>query len=495
MHVFPIFRHLTLLLFAGSLIFHSCSGDRPPREGFVHIKDGRFMLDGERYHPVMLNYLIEPQTDGRNIWPGPYRGYTPGYRTAHNDPDSSLLQIASDFALIRSMGFNGVRIAKFAEGPLRNKATGDHYLLAFINGRDTLLPMDDVILTNLHNAVKDVARLAKDAGLHVVLLTILHPGDQELEKNWISLARALRDESAIMAYDLFNEPLYFDSLERSKQEVLQIVKEWRKLVDRNAPDQMFTLGLQGIREVFEWDPNMLDVDFLSFHPYEYEPEQVRNEMRWYHEQIRLPWIIGETSLPADGDSVPFSDQLEFARNTLRQTFACGGGGYSWWQYKDVPWGEFHSDNMGLVTLEGNIWPQGAALPTPGNPKPAAQAFIEFDPGADHGDCLLLPNYENYSGHTTSMISGILVDEMDRPIAGGVVIGWNEYFSHSYHTTSRADGRFNLKGDFHFYHWMASATCHAMVRDGCHPGSFLARTPGGIPEFHAGRLRLASLGCD
>ncbi|MBK6776964.1 MAG: hypothetical protein IPG74_14380 [Flavobacteriales bacterium] len=61
---------------------------------------------------------------------------------------------------------------------------------------------------------------------------------------------------------------------------------------------------------------MLLVDFISYHPYEYEPDQVRNELRWYHNTIEVPWIIGETAIPADNDSVPYAEQRAFAEEDL-----------------------------------------------------------------------------------------------------------------------------------------------------------------------------------
>lgn len=163
-----------------------------------------------------------------------------------------------------------------------------------------------------------------------------------------------------MAYDLFNEPLYFDvPHHRPKEEVHEVVKRWRQLVRKHAPHQLVTIGLVGVPEVFAWDPAILDVDFISFHPYEYEPDQVRNEIHWYGQHVEKPWIVGETAIPADNDSVPYADQLEFARKTLAQTVACGGIGYSWWQFKDVHWGKFHADHMGVVNREGWTGPDPA----------------------------------------------------------------------------------------------------------------------------------------
>ncbi|MCB0780961.1 MAG: carboxypeptidase regulatory-like domain-containing protein, partial [Flavobacteriales bacterium] len=167
-------------------------------------------------------------------------------------------------------------------------------------------------------------------------------------------------------------------------------------------------------------------------------------------------MIGETSLPADDDSVSYADMARFAQQTLERTVACGGIGYSWWQFKDVRWGRFHSDHMGLLTMEGHEDVEDHPIGVEGTPKPAAEVFRDFDPGKVTMDCRELPNQFNYSGHDRSRITGRLVDEHGHPIEGGVVLAWNRFYSHSYHTTSRADGTFELLGDMDFHHWIASA---------------------------------------
>ena len=468
--------------------------EKEPPAGHVHMKDSRFFLDGEPFYPMVMNYIVAFQSDGSELWPAAYPGYTKGYRYPYRNRDSCLMQIDADLKLIKELGFNAVRIVKLAEGPLKDRTTGALFLKAFSTAAtDTLIALDNEhTYASFLQGVEDVAQIAERNGMKIILLTNLRPNDEQLEQYWRKVAQRMRSRSSIMAFDLFNEPLYFDSLERSKKEVHEIVKGWRRLMDEELPDHLFTIGLQGIRETFEWDPNILDVDFISFHPYEYETEQVRNELRWYHENVDVPWIVGETSLPADNDSVPYSEQETFARKVLQQTYNCGGCGFSWWQYKDVEWGEFHSDRMGLLSLEGSTPVHNAAIQVSGSPKPAAIAFREFDPRGSRGECALLPNYFNYSQHTTSMLSGRLTDMEGKPIEGGVVIAWNEFWSSSYHTVSGADGSFQLRGDFYFHHWMATATRYNWVRGDCNPNSFLTGSAN-IPEYSLGDLRLEPIG--
>ena len=398
--------------------------------------------------------------------------------------------LRAEFALIAQQGFNAVRIVNLAEGPKAYDGTGVPQLKLWrTNGTDTVVPFQNETIRKAYvQAVRTTLSAAAQEGLRVIPLTTIHHDQPWTLENFVLMADALRNDTAVLAFDLFNEPLYFDTPPRSKEAVHDIVNGWRKIARRHAPHHLITIGLTGIRETHAWDPNILDVDFISFHPYEYEPDQVLNEIRWYGEHVDAPWIIGETSLPADGDSVSYADQARFAQRTLDQVRACGGIGYSWWQFKDVRWGRFHSDYMGVMKLEGRTtMPQGY-VDVVGVEKPVAEVFRKFDPRSPVPAAVELPNYLNYSQHRTSRISGRLVDRVGVPIEGGVVLGWNEDFSHSYHTISKNDGTFVLYGDLYFHHWIASANGYDMVRGDCDPTGF-RRAADGVPDFDLGRLDL------
>ncbi len=302
------------------------------------------------------------------------------------------------------------------------------------------------------------------------------------------LAR-FKNHATVMAYDLFNEPLYFDGIERNKTVVYRTVKGWNKIFREYAPNQLSTIGLEGIREVFEWDPNILDLDFISFHPYEYEPEQVRNEIYWYGKYVKKPWIIGETAIPADNDSVPYETQRAFAEKAIRQTIDCGAIGFSWWQYKDVPWNAYHANFMGIVNRKGETSVDN--LIVKGTPKPVAEEIKKIDFTVKKDSCICLENYYNYSNHRDCRIKGIVLDENEKPVEGGVILAWNQWWTHSYHTVTKADGSFEVLGNFPFYHWMASATEYSMVR-----GDVLPDTANkffdGIPTMDLGTLQIKKL---
>jgi Cellulase (glycosyl hydrolase family 5) len=439
-----------LLVVGGALVYK----EHLRRQHFVSISTGHFSVQGERFFPLVLNYTISLYSERDSMWAAPYYEYnqTTPYTFSYT---KDSLDLRANLELVREMGFNTVRLVGLAEASVRNDS-----LLVIARDRDgwdrDFLLMTQRRREQLIAAVRSVLNAVERAGLKAIVLVRIRPDDQRTEDLFVELAEANRDDPTILAWDLFNEPLYFDPKWRDKSEVRSICDRWRELMRDHAPDQLFTIGLTGMRETFEWDPAVLDVDFLSFHPYEYEPEQVRNEIRWYGEHVRKPWIIGETSLPADNDSVPYGDQATFARRTVEQVVACGGVGYSWWQYKDVDWKRFHSDYMGLLNRTGSTRTATNGYVVAGTRKPAVDVFKALDPWAMKAPRAELPNYFNYGGHTAYRLTGTAVDEQNAPLDDAVIMAWNEDWTRSYHAPSDAQGHFILGSDFKPFHWVISA---------------------------------------
>lgn len=488
---------IILLLFS---IFNGCSScnntvnfDRIVPDDFVSIKGNQFYLNGNEFYPLALNYMVSMQTDCLSIWPSPHVGYHLDLKFHETDKDSTLTALMADFQLIKKMGFNTIRVVGIGEQSIDNKETGEMSINArYFNQNDVCYHFADKKSYDMYfDAIDQLVNVADSAGLKVILLLRTFSEVPATEKHLSSITGHFKDNSTIMAFDLFNEPLYFDSLSRKKEDVHEITSRWRKLVLESSPNHLTTIGMTGIREVFEWDPNMVNVDFLSFHPYEYEPDQVRNELYWYHKYVKIPWMIGETGITADGDSVSYDVQVKFAEQTLKQTINCGSLGYSWWQYRDVDWNYFHSDYMGLITQFGEtIAPNGFNVH--GTIKPTAEIFMSnlVNEEAD-GQCLCLDNYYNYSNGRTFRLKGVLVDDDGNPIDGGVILAWNEWWTKSYHTVTKSDGSFELMGTFPFYHWMASSTLHSVIRNDVDPAN-AKLSDDNIPYIDLGKLELEAL---
>lgn len=467
----------------------ACERSTPPERGWVRLGDRGFQVDGRDFFPVAVNYVATPfWIDGKCVF-GPTESYASVDREHPRKTAARSEALAAHWALCRGMGFNTVRVVGISD--LAYDSTDTWILGKSAWGNDTLVKLDPPHMESYLAGLEGLYDAARSAGLRVIPLIQLRAYNTNTERHFAQVADRAVNDTVIMAFDLFNEPLYFDPPERPKREVHGILTHWRELFDAHAPNHLYTLGLTGIRETFEFDPNMLQVDFVSFHPYEYEPDQVRNELYWYHHNVHVPWMIGETALPADDDSVSYADQAEFTRRTLQQTKACGAWGYSWWQFQDVEWGNFHQDHMGVLSREGTTRTSDGRT-VAGTVKPMAQVIGSFDPARDAGPCICPPNQANYSEGRVCKVVGRLLDDRRSPIVNGTIIAWNEGWSSSYHTTSDSTGRFELRAPEWVHHWMCSATGHGMRRGECDPNGSRTAAGDSIPSFSIGWIELERL---
>ncbi len=475
--------------------FASMDRNRFSDADFVSIGDSTFKLNGKNFFPLAVNYLAALQTDGKDLWARASVDYITDSSNVNLTRESCLKEIRADMQLIKQMGFNSIRLvgigevalvddsAKFSAIAIRPYAGNDHY--------NYIALTDTASYVKFFDALAGLLKEANDAGLKVVLAIRTRPDVLTTEFFLDRITKYFRNDATIMAYDLYNEPLYFDRPERQKKEVYDATRRWKKLCHKNSPRHLVTLGLEGIREVHAWDPMTVQADFISFHPYEHEPEQVRNETFWYSRYVKKPWIIGETSIPADNDSVSYEEQRQFAHKTLIQAHNCGAWGYSWWQYKDVHWQKFHSSYMGVINRKGETLTAKENIPVKGTPKPVIEEFVKYNPAAEKGACICLQNYFNYSQYHDCRIKGRLLDEKNKPIDGGIILAWNEWWSHSYHTITKPDGTFELLGNFLFYHWIASANAYSMVRGDLSPDT-ARKYSDGIPTMDIGDLKVSKL---
>ena len=405
-------KSLLPLFFA--LLLAGCSGQCPcsvceevpatPAPGFVTLQDGHFSIDGEEWFPMMLNY--KAFIDGDRVVPAPW--YSDGDVRAH-------------FDTIAAWGFDAVRVC----------------LDAISEEGDTAA---------MYRATRRMVQQADSAGLRVMLL-IKPPLDNYWREYTIGLLKRLSDLPALWAYDFMNEPLYFDpEPERGKCDAVSIVCEWRQMVRTYAPHQLFTVATAEPIEVFEWDPSMLPVDFLEMHTY--HPLRVQAEMWWYSHYCGKPWMVGETGLPADGDSVPYMAQLGFMYETYRYAIIRGAIGYGWWEFQDCPDGvSFEAQYTGLRDRHGRR-------------KPAADM-----PSYLRGMCLgfaldeeMIPpaNYYNMLAYKNLAVTGRVLDSEGAPIEGAVVRGWNDDWSVGINTYSDSTGHFRLVSNDICTHFEISA---------------------------------------
>lgn len=462
-------------------------------EHFVKIEDGKFKLNGKDFYPVAINYKVSIRADKNEFFPCPFLGYTPDSLIPPATKDSCLMQLRADMELIREMGFNAVRIVGIGEDDI-NKKTGVLTITArnARNSDTTITLASEGSYKTYFNALSQLFNAVNEAGLKTIFLIRLSLDSNLTDNHLRIVSTRFKNDTGIMAYDFFNEPLYFDSSwYRPKEEAFRITKRWNHILKIYAPNQLSTIGLANLREVFRWDPNMLDVDFISFHPYNHEPELVMNELYWYGQYVTKPWMLGETALSADNDSITYEEQKNFAQRTLKQAYNCGAIGYSWWQYKDVDWHSYLANYMGVVTRKGETKTVKNNLLVHGTVKPVAEAFKKFNPSGKKDGGLCLPNYYNYSQGKSCRLIGHLTDENNTPIPGGVVLAWDEFWVYSCHTITKADGSFELLGSRQFSHWIASASMYSTV----HADSLSVtakKYTDTIPTFNIGTIRLQKM---
>jgi hypothetical protein len=370
----------------------------------VALANGHFSIDGREWFPMMLNY--KAFIEGEHVVPAPW--YTGG-------------DIREHFDTIASWGFNAVRVC----------------LDVMEEGGDTAA---------MYRATRRMVQQADSAGLRVMLL-IKAPFGGWWKDYAAGLMRRLADLPALWAYDLMNEPLYFDTVaDRAKCDAHNIVCEWHRMVRENAPYQLFTVATAEPIEAFEWDPSMLPVDFLEMHTY--HPLRVQAEMWWYSHYTGKPWMVGETGLPADGDSVPYQAQVGFMCETYRYAKFHGAIGYGWWEFQDCPDGvNFEAQYTGLRDSKGQRKP-AADLPNL-----FKYLCLGFETDAD-----LTPpaNYYNMLAYNNVAVTGRIVDESGNPIKDAVIRGWNADWSVGMNTFSDSTGRFRLVSNDTCTHFEISA---------------------------------------
>lgn len=475
------------------LSFTSCINDnssKPASSGFVTIKDKTFKLDGKDFYPMILNYGVNMNYGNGEMWACPAFDYMDP--KLEHTKEAGLKQFKADMQMIKDLGFNCVRLGLDYQVNADKISIWSH----MGNSKDSSITLTDETYKIYFKAVSEIWKIFNAVGLKAVVLMRKNPEiDPISTKHYKKMLMNFSEEPAIMAYDFFNEPLYFDKPERKKEEVNKIVKRWKKFIRRYAPNQLLTIGLTGVREVFEWDPNLLDVDFVSIHPYEFQPGEVENEIYWYYKYMKKPWIIGETGFSANNDSVKYEVQQVYAKKFLDRALNCRAMGFSWWQYKDVEWYEYQSNFLGLVTQTGTTKTSDPNLVINGTPKPASREIKKFDPWKKPAECSCLTNFYNYSSQNKYLIVGKLFNKTNgRPIVGGPVVAWDEFFSKSNLTYTKVDGSFRLYANYKLYYFIASATLMDSYRTNFIWDNISVKTDS-IPTYNIGSIGLNPLNLD
>lgn len=419
---------------------------QPTDDNFIQLKDSIFTLKGEPYFPIMLNYVIEFKNINNRCIVTPAKVYEYDNWYESKTEEAICHQLRGHFQLIKEMGFNTIRVCcnRLARDEnYRYYYQADNHRFYIDKDKETIV-----------NSYKQMLNIAEDAGLHVMLL-IREPIDKQIIDFTQYLLSELSHQPTLFAYDFMNEPLYFDNEHRrNKKETIAIVEQWRIMVRKYAPNQLFTIGFAEPSEVHAWDPSMLPVDFIAFHTY--HPLRVLSEIYWYSTYVNKPWMLGETSLPADNDSISYDMQRQFMREVYHYVRDCGGIGFGWWEFQEIPETEFEAQYTALLNHEGTTHTKEGDYEIKGTVKPAVEEiahFAEYSPKPK----VRPVNYFNNIGYNNYLTRGQILDaKSHQPIEGAVIRGWNNDWSIGQNTYTDSEGRFTLYSNDCCTHFMFSA---------------------------------------
>lgn len=443
--------------------------------------EGKKFKDGQAlFYPMVLNYSIDLQRshNSEELYIAPRAGYHQDYGDGEgqtlspwpSDSASSHQIIQSHFKAISDMGFNAIRLTGFTA---TNFYDGGFHTWSKVDLSDTELGNSN-IKEHYIPLLKTIVGYAESNNLRVILLLSAvedQPGNQI--NLFSKVAEGLADEKALFAYDLYNEPLYFDSGDYTKKQTTEFVESYNQAIKEKAPNQLTTIGLSHYKIVYEWDPELMDVDFLSFHIYPYWSinlsllERFEAKFYWISRNIDKPWIVGETGLNTAEDCEPLNwswgtieEAKEFMTYSMEETKLAGGSGYSWWSFQDMKFKPGHVEGTcsasayGLVDhKEGSYFLNSGGdtimggLKIPFNELPF-KAFTEGKPYPKRWDkSYPMPVKEVYYNidylPAHQKLFGRVVDEHGRAIEDAIVSVRNPISKSYYFTFSKPDGSFEM----------------------------------------------------
>jgi hypothetical protein len=412
----------------------------------ITISQGKFVSEGKPWFALTANYQVDVFTDDETTyWVGPHHGYNSNNQRCCNNQLDARMALFSDFAHIKDMGFNTIRICGL-ELKAGSSSADKKLWLNCKKGAS----LENVMLLSSKKNNKILASMAKiiveeaqDAGLQIIFLT----GAANLQRNkiqdkyneWLEiLCDSLKKTAPIFAIDIYNEPIYSSSSKLNKNELYTITKKWTNTIKSKLPKTLTTIGLIGPEDVGGWDPEVITIDFVSYHLYPRgnDFEYVVATMHWISQTSKKPWMIGETGYSGTDDSTQThrqgdaAEQYKYAEYTLNRSQCEGAQGYSWWVYHDVFWGNA-VDNMGLIDHNGKE-------------KPIVSLFKSFDYTKPTKPCPLPDDLHYYRmEYSDFVITGIVEDESGKPLVNAVVCGWDADWKNFRWTVTQKNGSYSL----------------------------------------------------
>lgn len=427
----------------------------------VYLKDGAFYR-GKKPFPIMkMNYIVDIRrevVDGQDTYYlAPHHAFCADNLCCMSK-QACLDALRADLQTIAGMGFNSVRIL----GPTIQPESGNLVVPCLTNVLpDQLASCDSLVVQTLNGEgpwrtflfeiieqmLEEMGKVNLNGLLHSGHHTLAAGNNPTLYKDYLgALAARFKTHGRLIGFDLWNEPSYQQETKLTKQQTHALVRTWYDAIRAQSNQLLVTVGLIDADTVFDWDPALLPLDFVSYHVYPHgefsgaRQATYEQNYKWFS-TVKKTWIIGETGFAVQdwGDETM---QATFAKRALELTRDCGGQGLSWWVYQDLHWGSM--EHFGLLR-----WDE--------TQRPAAALFNTFD-WSGLGKCPIPSGYFNPDGHTAFTVEGRVVDSTGKPIPNARIRGWRcpDWGGSIFVTYSAADGTFKLSSDVGLVHVQITA---------------------------------------
>lgn len=452
----------------------------------VTLSQGKFICENKPWFALSVNYKVDVFTDDETtFWVGPHQGYSANnLRCCQNQMDARMALFA-DFARIREMGFNTIRISGLE---LYAQSSSVDKKLWMLCKKGNSLENIQMLSSKKNN--KKMASMAKiiieeahDAGLQVILLA----GGANMQRNrvqesyaeWLGdLCDSLKTTHSLFAIDIYNEPIHSNSSKLKKPELFQITKKWYATIKKRLPKTLVTIGLVGPEDIVGWDPEALMVDFINFHlyPSANDYEYVASALYWISQTAKIPWIIGETGYSGSDDTTQIlrqgseTDQKNYALFSLNRSLCRGAQGFSWASYRDIYSG-MPNDNMGLINHAGKeksivtVFKRFNDFQNITDCPPQTLDFTQSLSLHNTTDCPLPDDLHYYRMEFSDyLIRGIIENEQGKPIGNAVICGWDKSWKNFRWTVSDKNGKYRLGSDIPMnFVQISAAGCNVVSR--------------------------------
>lgn len=368
------------------------------KEKFVTIKNHHFTINDTNFTPIIYDYRVYLSGDKQKIWP--CRFYRNDTLQKIIKKNICLAQIKNELNKIKEEGYNTVKI--------KGLGTTQYFIN---NKRDSVLKLEyKNEYTRYLDALSLLFRTIDDAGLKAIFSIKLIPNFYASKSFLQQVTERFKNDPTIIAYEFRAPYWYLNNLNNKQLDVYYTVKSWDDILKRYAPFQLSIINISGIKDIPIWNPAIFNADIISYQPHTSNCKKIRKDLNWFSRNVEKTFILDLTKL----------DQRPYCLNELNY--------------------------IKYFSFEGFISKQNQ--PIKGNNNIVKNKK------------LLKTSKQNIKPHQKSNVlysmAGQLVDNQNKPIKDGIILGWNKDSTKHVTSISKENGNFKLTAHFEIYFWLAAA---------------------------------------